>query len=258
MFKPAAMLLSSLATFFGLADPTPAPPSPVIQVTTPSVAPAEKAVVPSSPVAVAAATQDVDAVVKAMQAKYDGTRDFTARFTQRYTYTVLRRTEESSGTVHFLKPGLMRWDYASPTKKSFIIDGAALWIHQPEDHVALVDRCFKEDALTASVAFLWGAGKIRDQFDVSAFGGTFGEKTDHHLLLTPKQKNSAFAKLILVVDPKSHRVKQSVVVDPQGNVNQFIYENLAFNQDVKKSAFQFAPPKGTHVSPIPGSCAKKG
>jgi hypothetical protein len=118
-----------------------------------------------------------------------------------------------------------------------------------------VNKCFKQDGLTASVAFLWGAGRIREQFDVSWFDGTFGSKTDDHLQLVPKQANSVFAKLILVLDPKTHRVKQSVVVDPQGNVNQFVYDGVVFNKGQPQGTFTFTPPEGTHVSNLPGACA---
>jgi len=158
--------------------------------------------------------------------------------------------------VKFKKPGLMRWDYAAPEPKSFVVDGKSLWVHQPKDHNAFVNACFQQDGLTASVAFLWGQGKIKEQFDVKWFDGVFGDKTDYHLELTPKSANAVFAKLILVVDPKTSRVKQSIVVDPSGNVNQFIYSNLKFNQNLGDKAFAFTPPEGTHVSRLPGTCDK--
>lgn len=197
---------------------------------------------------------EVDRVVGELQRAYEGTKDFQATFTQRFTYTLLRRTQESQGTVRFKKPGLMRWDYLSPSKKAFIVDGKSLWIYQSEEKTAMVNRCFQQDGLTASVSFLWGAGNIREQFEVSRFAGRFGEVTDVHLELSPKQANAVFSKLILVVDPKSYRVKQSIVVDVQGNVNQFLYEDLAFNQGAEDAAFAFAPPEGTHVSRMPGAC----
>ncbi|MBI1949141.1 MAG: outer membrane lipoprotein chaperone LolA [Deltaproteobacteria bacterium] len=201
-----------------------------------------------------AADARLDAVVDAIQKTYDATTDFSGSFTQRYTYTLLRRTEESKGEVKFKKPGLMRWDYQQPKKKSFVVDGKSLWLHSQEDNTAFVNACFKNDGLTASVAFLWGQGKIREQFDVAWFAGTFGDKSDHHLELTPKQGNAIFAKLIIVVDPKTSRVKQSIVVDPSGNVNQFSYSNLKFNKALPDTAFTFTPPSGAHVARLPGSC----
>jgi outer membrane lipoprotein carrier protein len=218
------------------AAPAPAP------TPAPAAAPAPKA------------DAKLEAVVAGLQKAYEGTKDFSGKFTQRYTFTMLRRTQESKGEVHFERPGKMRWDYAAPNPKSFVVDGKSLWVHQPADHTAFVNPCFKQDGLTASVAFLWGSGNIKEQFDVAWFDGVFGQKSDHHLQLTPKQPNSIFAKLILVVDPKSHRVKQSVVVDAQGNVNQFIYEDVAFNKGQQQATFAFTPPAGTHVSNIPGAC----
>jgi outer membrane lipoprotein carrier protein len=223
---------------------TPAPAAPSAPTATPSGAPS------------AAPKPDarLDDVIDAIQKTYDGTTDFAGTFTQKYTYTLLRRTEESKGEVKFKKPGLMRWDYQQPKAKSFVVDGKSLWLHSVEDKTAFVNACFKNDALTASVAFLWGQGKIREQFDVQWFDGVFGDKTDHHLVLVPKQGNAIFAKLILVVDPKTSRVKQSIVVDPSGNVNQFIYGNLKFNKGVADKDFAFTPPAGTHVARVPGSC----
>ena len=192
--------------------------------------------------------------IEGLQRAYDGTTDFTGAFTQRYTFTLLRRTQESKGRVSFKKPGLMRWDYAEPQPKAFVVDGKRLWIHQPVDHNAFVNACFQQDGLTASVAFLWGAGKLREQFEVRWFAGTFGAKEDLHLELLPKDANTIFAKLILVVDPTTSRVKQSVVVDPQGNVNQFVFTDLAFNRRLSDTLFRFTPPPGTHVARLPGSC----
>jgi outer membrane lipoprotein carrier protein len=263
--QTVALFLALAATLSPVEAPAPAKPAPAKPAPAKAVvaktAPAEVAQAPAKietpiPREKIEAAAEVTRIVDAMQKAYEDTKDFSANFTQRYTYTLLRRTQESKGRVLFKKPGLMRWDYAAPNEKAFIVDGKALWVHQPEDKTALVDRCFKQDGLTASVAFLWGAGDIRKQFNVKRFGGVFGEKTDEHLELTPKSKNNVFAKLILVLDPKTARVKQSIVVDPQGNVNQFIYDEARFNSNVDQKQFAFKAPKGTHVSPIPGSCRK--
>lgn len=222
--------------------------------TTPPAAVPPAAVPPAPAPPAAGKDARLDGVVDAIQKTYDGTTDFAGSFTQRYTYTLLRRTEESKGEVKFKKPGLMRWDYTQPKAKAFVVDGKSLWLHSSEDRTAFVNACFKNDGLTASVAFLWGQGKIREQFDVKWFDGVFGDKSDHHLELIPRQGNSIFAKLILVVDPKTSRVKQSIVVDPSGNVNQFIYSNLRFNKGLADKDFSFTPPPGTHTARMPGSC----
>jgi len=250
MWIPVSPLFSLAIHLFVPADAPPALPSaesPVKALNAPARADVPVKATPS-------ADPKLDGIVDNIQKTYDGTTEFTGSFVQKYTYTLLRRTQESSGEVIFKKPGLMRWDYKAPQPKAFIVDGKRLWVHQPADKNAFVNACFQQDGLTASVAFLWGQGKIREQFDVKWFEGTFGDKTDHHLELVPKTPNVVFSKLIIVVDPKSSRVKQSIVVDPSGNVNQFVYSNLKFNKGVTDTAFKFTPPEGTHVARMPGSC----
>lgn len=251
MWIPVSPLITLTIAMQVPADVPPALPSSThTPATTPAATPAATAPAASE----SASDPKLDAVVDAMQKVYDNTTEFTGNFTQKYTYTLLRRTQESKGSVKFKKPGLMRWDYAAPAAKAFVVDGKSLWVHQPEDKNAFVNACFQQDGLTASVAFLWGQGKIKEQFNVSWFKGVFGEATDHHLELTPKKPNAVFAKLIIVVDPKSSRVKQSIVVDPSGNVNQFIYSELKFNNGLGAKDFSFTPPSGTHVARMPGSC----
>jgi outer membrane lipoprotein carrier protein len=261
MMGPLATPTSLAATPSTVATPSmPAPTTtpPTIQLAQAAPAPPAAAAAPPAAPPTAAPDAALDAVIDTIQKTYEGTTDFRGRFTQKFTYTMLRRTQESSGIVTFQKPGRMRWDYDKPQAKNFIVDGKALWIVQPEDKVAFVNACFQQDGLTASVAFLWGEGKLREQFNISWFDGVFGEKTDHHLLLLPKDNNSVFARLILVVDPKTSRVKQSVVVDPTGNVNQFLFSELKFNVGkaggVAPATFQYTPTGNMNAQRLPGSC----
>ena len=237
------------------ADPIVVAQAPATPATSPTPkAEANAATAPSQAKGTGKTDAKLDALVDSIQKTYDGTRTFKGQFLQRYTYTLLHRTQESKGSVVFEKPGRMRWDYKEPQAKSFIVDGKSLWIYQPVDKVAYVNACFQQDGLTASVAFLWGQGKLKEQFDISWFDGVFGDKSDHHLLLSPRSANSIFARLILVVDPKSSRVKQSIVVDPAGNVNQFVYSGLSFNAPVDASTFAFTPPPGINTQRMPGTC----
>lgn len=269
MWTPTRLFAALLAAFSGGEEPSapPPPPAAAVLAETPDAElpqPAEATVdLPTTssdpgPASVELAqAPSLEDVVLGMQRKYEGTTDFSATFTQQYTYTVLKRTQESQGTVLFKKPGLMRWDYSTPEAKTFAVADGKLTIWQKDDHTVMVDHCFKQDGLTASVSFLWGAGKITEQFDVAWFPGQFGAKTDHHLQLTPKQPNTVFVRMILVVDPKSYEVKQSILVDPQGNVNRFLFSDLKLNRGVKKESFVLTIPAGVPQSRIPGTCDPK-
>lgn len=204
----------------------------------------------------AAVQPELKNIIVQIQKTYDETKNFTAQFKQKYTQKVLKRSEESEGFLYFQKPGQLRWDYKIPTVKSFIVNKETLWLHQPDDNIVYVNKCFKQDALTASIAFLWGQGKINEQFDTAWLNEKVASKNEYYIVLTPKQKNSIFKKIILTVDKNKFFVKESIVMDLTGNLNQFIFSDLKFNQIIAKNIFNFKAIKKIQTLPIPGSCSK--
>ena len=197
-------------------------------------------------------------LVARLQKLYDGTRDFSASFDQHYEMKALGRSIESSGTVAFLKPGRIRFDYTSPAAKTFAVDGRTLWVFQPQDGQAMVDRCFKADGLTASLVFLGGSGRIANQFDVTLLPLDAGQPGLAALRLVPKTPQGAFSAITLWVQQKTGEVHRSVVEDAQGNPNTFVFKNVRRNKGVKPEQATFTPPKGVVVTPMPGSCAQPG
>ena len=182
-------------------------------------------------------------LIEKVQSFYENTEDFSATFKQSYTYKALGRKVKSSGTVSFKKPGLMRWDYETPRKKAFIMDGKDLWIWTPADNSAIRRAGFTSDGLSTSITFLWGRGKLTDEFDI--------ELTRVDVLkLTPKKPQSGFKRIIFKVDVETGRVIRSTVVDPAGNKNQMTFENVRLNTGLKPENFAFTPPKGADISEL--------
>lgn len=189
---------------------------------------------------------DAAALVDRVQRFYESTADFSASFDQTYRYTAMGRTVKSSGTVQVKKPGLMRWDYTKPHAKSFVLDGKSLWLYEPDDHAVMVNRAFSSDALSAAVTFLWGKGKLTDEFTV-----TKAERSDYGptvLELAPKRAQSGFTRLFFVLDEKTGAVATSIVIDSQANENRIAFSNVKTNQGLDAKRFHFEIPKGAAVS----------
>jgi len=190
------------------------------------------------------------ALVAKVQAFYERTKDFTASFDQIYRYTTMTRRLSSQGTVQVKKPGLMRWDYALPTVKTFVVDGKSLWIHEPEENSVMVQRRFSQDSLSAAVSFLWGRGRLADEFDV-----TLVERRDVGttvLLLVPKRPQPGFAKVYFSVAPETGAVLASLVIDTQGNENRITFKDVKTDTGLSDTAFRFEPPKGATVKEFGG------
>ncbi len=190
---------------------------------------------------------DLRTVLERMQKRYDQAKDFHARFSQTYTRAVVGRSTLSTGTIAFKKPGRMRWDYDKPEPRMFLSNGQVLWLYEPTEKQAF-RQDLKTSQLPAALAFLMGKGKITDEFDVTfAKDDHHGRPGDFRLALSPKQPQSAYKSILFVVDPKEFLVRESVLVDSQGNTNHFIFDDLEVNAKVPDSFFKWTPPAGVRV-----------
>jgi len=197
---------------------------------------------PSSP-----PSGDLQTVIDKMQKRYDQAKDFRARFTQSYSRAVVGRTTVSTGQVVIKKPGRMRWDYDKPEPRMFLSNGQVLWLYEPSEKQAF-KQDLKTSQLPAALAFLMGKGRIVDEFDVSfAKDAKLGRAGDYCLALSPKQPQSAYKSIIFVVDPKEFLVRESRLIDAQGNTNQFVFDDLEVNPKVPDTVFKWSPPAGVRV-----------
>jgi len=183
-------------------------------------------------------------VVAEVQKRYDGAADFRARFTQTLTSAALGRKTSSSGEVTFKKPGRMRWDYEKPEKSSYVTDGGVLWLYEPDDKQAF-KQDLKSSQLPAALSFLTGKGKLATEFDITFVGNKPG--ADYVLALSPKTPQAQVKTIQFVVDPRTFDVRESVITDAQGNVNDLTFADIRVNTRVPDALFKFTPPAGTRV-----------
>ncbi len=202
----------------------------------------------TAPAAAAAVPRmDIRAVVERVQKRYDTAQDFRAVFSQTLTNVAYNRTSSSSGEVLLKKPGRMRWNYDKPEKKMYLADGELLWLYEPEDKQAF-KQSLKGSQLPAALAFLTGKGKLSDEFEVTfATAGGHGTPGDYVLSLRPKQPQGQVKAILFVVDSREFHVRESVVVDAQGNTNNLVFSDVKVNTKIPDSIFRWTPPAGVRV-----------
>lgn len=199
---------------------------------------------PAAKPATGGMTTEVSGLVDRMQAFYERTEDFQADFEQVYTYQVFNRTQTSSGTVVFKKPGLMRWEYLKPSKRSFVLAGNKVYAHEPEAKTLSV-AAMDTSQLSASVSFLFGQGRLQDEFNISK--GACSDCTGVLLLLDPKQPDPRFRQVQFEVDSRTAQVLRSIVIDPDGSRNAITFKNMKTNTGVERAHFTLKPPADTRV-----------
>lgn len=236
---PAAQAPVAQAAPSGTGKPsTPAPSTPKAPAT-PDAKPAEAAKKPAPPM-----TPEVKSLVDRMQAFYEKTGDFKAGFRQDYKYKTFRRTQTSEGQVTYKKPGLMRWEYQKPSVRTFVLAGNKIYAYDPAAQsltVAGVDT----SQLSASVTFLFGQGKLADEFAISK--GTCKDCKGTLLVLDPLKQEPRFKQVRLEVDPTSAQVLKSTVVDPDGSENTISFLDLKTNVGLSADSFKLDVPDDTRV-----------
>ncbi len=187
---------------------------------------------------------DPTVLARKVQGFYESTRDLRATFVQTYTYASLGRRQVSRGTLEVKKPGKMRWDYASPTTKTIVVNGARLVQWEPEANQAYVDEKFDATAMSAAVTFLVGKGSLEKEFLLSTGeGGT--------LVLRPRQPDPRVETVTLTAGPDGE-VTRTRVVDGQGNVNDIAFEAIKRNTGIPDARFEIELPAGVRRLSMPG------
>src|SRR5262249_23665846 len=150
----------------------------------------------------------------------------------------------SRGKVFFLKPGMMRWDYEKPSRKTFVLTGDKMYAYDAEAATFTI-AAFDSNQLSAAVTFLWGKGRLGKEVRIQVAAGTNCEGV--LLELTPLRPDPRFQKIRLEVNPKTAQVLTSTVVDPDGSQNRISFSDFKTNEKIDKGMFHLTPPANAQV-----------
>ena len=190
---------------------------------------------------------DKRAVVAEVQKRYDNAQTFVATFKQTLVNAIFDRSTSSGGQIRLKKPGRMRWDYEKPEPRMYVSNGKTLWMYEPADNQAL-KQDLAGSQLPAALSFLMGTGKLTDEFDIEIIDKlSFATPADIKLSLKPKTPQTAYKYMYFVVDPNTFLVRQTILIDPQGNVNNIVFTDIKTDQKLPDKVFNWRPPKGTRV-----------
>jgi len=244
VIAPVPSTLSHQVVAQAPAQQAPAPTAAPKATEAPKPAEAPKAAEAPKPAEKKASSPEVTELVTRMQSFYEKTQDFSSEFKQDYKYKALRRTQTSTGKVTYKKPGLMRWEYEKPSARTFVLAGEKVYAYDPAAQTLSVGR-IDTTQLSASVTFLFGQGKLADEFSISK--GACKDCKGTLLVLDPLKADPRFRQVRLEVDPKTAQVLKSTVVDPDGSENTIAFLNLKTNVGVAQDSFKLNPPEGTRI-----------
>jgi outer membrane lipoprotein-sorting protein len=101
----------------------------------------------------------VNAIRRAIEARYRHANTLKAAFYERFS-DGKGGGQAESGTVYFSHPGRMRWEYDSPQKQLFIVDGKNVWFYVPADHAASRAKMNESSDWRTPIALLVGKADL--------------------------------------------------------------------------------------------------
>ena len=107
--------------------------------------------------------QSNDALVRKVDDHYNHLSSLRANYTEHYAGMGMDRTE--TGTLLLKKPGRMRWSYAEPAGKVFVLDGKFAWFYTPGDAQAQRVPAKQLDDLRSPLRFLLGHTLLKKELD---------------------------------------------------------------------------------------------
>src|SRR5579864_6763270 len=199
-----------------------------------------------------------------MEARYRGARTLKATFLERYAENgSLLRSE--AGTAYFFRPGRMRWEYESPEKNLFLVDGKTAWFYVPSDHTVTRVPAKESTDWRTPLALLAGEMKVsRVCSRVQIAKDEKPESADHVVLSCflrgtqsndPKassakagaQTSAADESVIFEVAKDTGELVRIVARDPGGVGIEFHFANWQMNPPIAESLFHFQPPPGVAI-----------
>ncbi|MCX5889893.1 MAG: outer membrane lipoprotein carrier protein LolA [Deltaproteobacteria bacterium] len=206
------------------------------------------------PLAAAGADNPED-VMKKVQAEYDKSGAFQARFQQESSIKAMQQTDTAAGWMYFMKPSRMRWQYEIPAeqKKEVVSDGRLVWMYMPQDALVMVyklDQVLRSDLV---MRFFSGIGQFQKDFTISwkqppKAGESF------IIDLFPKKEQAELKRLTLTINPKTYLVDKLEFANAMGEETRFAFSQMKLNVKLGADFFSFTPPPGVQVvRETPGS-----
>ncbi|KND57606.1 Outer membrane lipoprotein carrier protein LolA [Candidatus Burkholderia verschuerenii] len=151
------------------------------------------------------------------------------------------KSQTSSGTFMFARPGKFIWSYDKPYSQILQADGDKLYVYDKDLNQVTIRTL--GGALGASpAAILFGSNDLEKNFTLRDAGEKGGIDW---LELKPKAKDTQFESV--GIGFKDGNLQAMELHDVFGNVTLLTFSNIQKNPPIKGDTFKFTVPKGADV-----------
>jgi outer membrane lipoprotein carrier protein len=189
----------------------------------------------------AAAAPTAQEISKRVDAHYNHLRSLRVQFTETYNGMGMKRTE--SGTLLLAKPGRMKWLYAEPAGKLFVIDGKYGYAYTPGDAQAEKYPAKQLQDFRSPLRFLLGHAQIEKELS----GVTMTpDGTNYRLHGVPVNMEQRVSEVDLTVTADG-KIEAMDWKEADGASTEFRLMDEQENPAIAADSFTFQAPQGVVV-----------
>ena len=209
-------------------------------------------------------TPDAKPLIARFEARYRAAHTLQATFLERYIEGG-RVVRVEAGVAYFGRPGKMRWEYESPEKNLFLVDGKTAWFYVPADHTVTRIPAKESTDWRTPLALLAGETKIsRICAQIQLAPNEKPESPDSAVFscIIRSARADPSKRISSDVSRRGAETTQSVVFeiakgtgdlvrivvrDPGGVAVEFHFSNWRSNMRLTRSFFRFEVPPGVAI-----------
>ncbi|MGC1415318.1 MAG: outer membrane lipoprotein carrier protein LolA [Candidatus Acidiferrum sp.] len=211
-----------------------------------------------------AGAPDAHQLVRILEARYRGEQTLQATFLERYSENgqVVR---SEAGVAYFRRPGKMRWEYESPEKNLFLVDGKTAWFYVPADHTVTRTPAKQSTDWRTPLALLAGEMKLSrvcarveettaeqptasgDVVLYCTLRGDQGKARSGSAGASGTQNDGPEEAVYLEVAPNNGDLTRVLVREKGGVTVEFKFADWRFDPSVPDSFFRFDVPRGVAI-----------
>ena len=194
------------------------------------------------PLAAQSVAPSATQLAAAVDHHYNVLHRLRVNFTESYQGMGMDRHE--SGVLLLEKPGRMRWNYAEPAGKVFVLDGKYGWFYTPGDAQVQQIPAKKLDDLRSPLRFLLGHAQLTKELDGLTMAPADGDM--FRLRGVPRGMEQRVRSLELVVS-REGTIQSMTLEELDGSRTSFVFKDEQANPVIAADTFRFTPPAGVQV-----------
>jgi len=202
------------------------------------------------------AQQNPKDLIQKFERRYRSARTLQALFVERYIDNG-KEVRSEAGTAYFGRPGRMRWEYVSPERNLYVVDGKWSWFYVPADHTVTRTRARESSDWRTPLALLAGEMKVsricarvenaKGQKPVEAGGAILSCQLRRSDASGSGDTARTDPDVLFEINRETGELSRILVADPGGVQVEFRFAAWRFDPRLDVALFRFEPQRGVAI-----------